>query len=54
MITGKWELVIVWANGDKDVYIYRNESEAKKGMDSMKMALGGQISWAGVREQVQK
>jgi hypothetical protein len=41
MRTGKWELVIVWANGDKNVYTYRNEAEAKKGMRSMKMALEG-------------
>lgn len=45
-----WELVIIWGNGDKNVYRYRTEQDAVKGQKSMQMAFGGQIQWAGVRK----
>ena len=46
-----WELIVVWSNGEKNVYEYRTEQDAVKGQKSMRMAFGGQISWAGIRER---
>lgn len=54
MKTGKWELVIVWATDETDVYEYDTEQEAKNAGDGMWTALGNQIAWRGVREQIVK
>ena len=48
----RYELVVVWDNGDKDVYGYDSEEEALKAGHGMKMALGNQIKWFGVRRRV--
>lgn len=45
-----YELVIIWANGDADVYTYATEEEAEQGGQNMVMALGSQVEWYGVRE----
>ena len=49
MKTGDYELVIVWANGEKDIYVYASEEDAEDGRAGMLMALGQQIAWAGTR-----
>lgn len=54
MFSGLYELVIVWENGDKDIYEYKTREDAEKGADNMKMANGEQIAWAGVRKQTVK
>lgn len=46
-----WELIVIWSNGDKNVYRYRTEQDALKGQKSMHMAFGGQISWSSIRER---
>lgn len=45
-----WELVVVWAAGGKDIYEYHTEEEAIAAGRNMRMALGNQIQWYGVRE----
>ena len=52
MRTGKYELVIIWATGDKFIYVYDSEEAAIDGQASMKMANGNQISWSCVRPQM--
>lgn len=52
MFTGKYELVVIWENGDKDVYAYKTEEEAEEKAKGMKTALGDQISWYCVRPQL--
>lgn len=47
-----FELVVVWDNGDKNVYEYRTEEEAENGAERMKMAFGHQISWTGTRRKL--
>lgn len=47
---GKWELVIVWDTNDTDVYEYDTREKAEVAGRNMKMALGNQIAWYGVRE----
>jgi len=46
------ELVVVWENGDTDVYEYINEAEAEQHGRDMKTALGNQIAWWGTRRKV--
>jgi len=46
----KWELVIVWDTDDTDVYEYETEAEAEEAGHNMKIALGNQIAWYGVRK----
>lgn len=52
MRTGKYELVVVWENGEKDVYTYDTKAQADKAGEGMKTALGGQIEWCGTRPQM--
>jgi len=49
-MTGEYELVVVWANGEKDVYGgYDSADAAEQSGANMRMALGNQIVWCGVR-----
>ena len=53
MPTGKYEFVVIWENGDKDVYSgYYTAEEAEEKAEGMKTALGDQISWYCVRPQM--
>ncbi len=45
-----YELIIIWTDGDKNVYPYQTEEEARQGERNMRMAFGNQVSWAGVRK----
>ena len=54
MRTGKWELVIVWATDETDVYVYDTHEEAERAGYAMWSALGNQVAWRGVREQMSK
>jgi hypothetical protein len=47
----KWELVVIWDEGDGVTYIYDTEEEAEEAGRGMKMALGNQIKWYGVRKE---
>ncbi len=47
-----FELVVIWENGDKDIYEYPTEEQALKAGENMALALGRQISWYGVRRKL--
>lgn len=48
-----YELVVIWDdNGDTDIYEYETEDEAIRASEGMKVALGNQLRWAGVRKKV--
>ena len=47
-----YELVVIWSNGDKDIYEYNSEDKAIEASEGMKVALGNQIAWTGVRRKV--
>ena len=49
MLTGDYELVVVWDDGGKDVYRYTSREEAEKAGEGMEMANGNQIKWWCVR-----
>lgn len=46
-----YELVIIWDNGDKDVYEYSTLEEAEKAELGMRTAFGNQIEWTGINER---
>lgn len=46
-----YELVIVWENGDKDIYEYPTEEKALEAGKGMKTALGNQIAFWCVRKK---
>lgn len=45
----KFELVVIWETGEKDIFEYENEREAEQGGENMKKAFGRQIAWVGTR-----
>lgn len=46
-----FELVIVWSDGNKNIYEYNSQKEAEQAGENMKMALGNQIVWFGTRRK---
>ena len=44
-----YTLIVKWFDGSVDEYSYNNEDAAITAADNMKMALGNQISWTGIR-----
>lgn len=48
----RYELIVVWFNGDKDIYAYESREAAEQAGAGMKMALGEQIAWYGVRRKI--
>lgn len=47
-----YELVLIWADGDKNIFTYSSEDEAKQAEENMLRAHGNQISWTGIRRQL--
>ena len=47
----RYELVVIWSDGDKEVYAYRNREKTERTAQEMKKVFGNQISWIGVREK---
>ena len=43
------ELVIIWTDGSKNTYTYKNREEAEEADRNMRMAFGNQIAWSGIR-----
>lgn len=46
-----WELVIIWASGEKEVVEYDSRQRATQGGRNYEMAFGAQVSWWCVREK---
>ena len=46
----RYEAVIVWETGEKEVHSYATEREAKQACEGYKRAFGRQVAWTGVRE----
>ena len=49
-----YELVVIWETGEKEIYEYNSEDKAIEASEGMRVALGNQIAWAGVRKKVVK
>lgn len=52
MKTGKYELVIVWEAGEKNIIEYESQELAEKAKQGYKVAFGNQIQWSGTRPQL--
>ena len=48
----KYELVIVWETGEKEIHAYATEEEALKASKGYRTVFGNQIAWTGVRKAV--
>lgn len=48
----KYELVVVWYTGEKEIYEYDTESEAEQGMNNMYLAFGSHQLWCCVRRKI--
>lgn len=46
-----YELVVVWANGETNVYECETIADAESGEKNMLMAFGNQITWCGFRKR---
>ena len=46
-----WTLVVIWETGEKQMWYYRTEEEARAAERGMKIANGNQISWTSVFER---
>lgn len=47
----KYQLVILWTTGEKDVHNYKTQYTAENAEKNMKMAFGNQIAWSCIRER---
>lgn len=52
MKTGKYELVIVWEAGERNIIEYESQELAEKAEQRYKVAFGNQIQWSGTRPQL--
>ena len=48
----KYELVVIWDDGEKEVFSYPTEAEAKEAEDGYHKAFGNQLSWTGIRRMI--
>lgn len=44
----KYELIVIWETGEREVHEYNNREEAKKAEQGYETAFGNQISWIGI------
>lgn len=54
MWTGLWELVVKYDDGEVRIYEYSSEERAEKGKRHIETALGNQVSWSGIRQQMER
>ena len=47
----EYELVVVWATGEKEIHSYNSQDEAEQGKRNYEMAFGSQL-WCCVREKI--
>lgn len=47
-----FELVVIWATGEKDVDEFDSKEDAERAEIGMRMAFGNQIEWTGVRRKI--
>ena len=47
----RYELVIIWSTGEKEIHEYTDELEALVIKHGYEQAFGSQIEWSGIRER---
>ena len=48
----RYELVVIWDDGEKEVFSYPTESEAKEAELGYQKSFGNQLQWTGIRRMV--
>ena len=48
----KYELVIIWTSGEKDVHEFESREAAEHAERGYKTAFGNQIEWTCVRQKI--
>lgn len=48
----KYELIIIWETGEKEIHAYNTKEKAEEIGQGMKMAFGNQVQWYGVRKKI--
>lgn len=48
----RFELVVIWDDGEKEVFSYPTEAEAKEAEDGYHKSFGNQLKWTGVRRMI--
>lgn len=46
----RYELIIIWDDGKKEIYEYKTMEEAEKAGANMRKVFGEQIAWTGTRK----
>lgn len=46
----RYELIIIWDDGKKEIYEYKTIKEAEEAEDNLKKVFGDQIAWTGSRK----
>ena len=45
----KYELIVIWETGEREVFEYDSEKEAREACNDFRMIFGNQVTWAGTR-----
>ena len=46
----KYELIVIWETGEKEIFEYATEEEAQESCNDFRMIFGNQVAWAGTRK----
>ena len=48
----KYELVVIWETGEKEVFEYDSEEKAQESCNGFKKIFGNQIAWTGTKKVI--
>ena len=46
----KYELIVIWETGEKEIFEYATEEEAQESCNDFRKIFGNQVAWAGIRK----
>ena len=46
----KYELIVIWETGEKEIFGYATEEEAQVAGNGYSVAFGNQVAWVGIRK----
>ena len=47
----KYELIVIWETGEKEIFEYATEEEAQESCNDFRMIFGNQVAWVGIRKK---
>ena len=48
----KYELIVIWETGEKEIFEYATEEEAQKACNDFRTIFDNQVTWAGIRKRI--